>query len=180
MINKIFLIFCVCLIYLATLLPGTIIHYSTYGKVTKTQIIEKVEEVPVKRVTINIDNVSSTVNTKKPFRRFRLIVYYEYKCNKTNKTYNGIHKFGEYPQYLTELELVNIKRKYYKGATVPIYVNRVNKDNSTLISPTNYQRIILSSIGLSLILYHIYLVLTKIRDAKFSFEDRKLAPILRF
>lgn len=180
MINKIFLIFCVCLIYLATLLPRTIIHYRTFGKVTKTQIIEKVEEVPVKRITINTDNVSSTVNTKKPFRRFRLIVYYEYKCNKTNKTFNNIHKFGEFPQYLTELELVNIKRKYYRGATIPIYVNRVNKDNSTLNLPTNYPRIILSSVGLSLLLFQVYLIITKIRDSKFRFEDRKLAPILRF
>ena len=120
MINKVFLLFCICLVYCATLIPKTSIYYSTFGRVIKSQIIEKVEEVPVKRVTINKDNVSSTIDTKKPFRRFRLIIYYEYECNKTNKTYTGIHKFGEYPQYLTELELVNIKRKYYKGSTIDL------------------------------------------------------------
>ena len=138
MINKIFLLFCIFLIYCATLLPKNTIYYSTFGKVIKTQIIEKVEEVPVKKVIINTDNVSSTVDTKKAFRRFRLIVHYEYKCHRTNKSFTGIHKFGEFPQYLTELELVNIKRKYYKRSTIPIFVNRLNKNKSTLISPTNY------------------------------------------
>lgn len=180
MINKIFLLFCIFLIYCATLLPKNTIYYSTFGKVIKTQIIEKVEEVPVKKVIINTDNVSSTVDTKKAFRRFRLIVHYEYKCHRTNKSFTGIHKFGEFPQYLTELELVNIKRKYYKGSTIPIFVNRLNKNKSTLISPTNYPRIILASIGLSLILFHVYLALLKIRDANFPFENRKLAPILQF
>ena len=75
MINKVFLLFCICLVYCATLIPKTSIYYSTFGRVIKSQIIEKVEEVPVKRVTINKDNVSSTIDTKKPFRRFRLIIY---------------------------------------------------------------------------------------------------------
>ena len=178
MINKVFLLFCISLVYCATLIPKTSMYISTFGKVIKSQIVEKVEEVPVKRVTINKDNVSSTIDTKKPFRRFRLIIYYEYKCNLTNKKYTGIHKFGEYPQYLTELELVNIKRKYFKGSTIEIFVNKANRSVSTLISPTNYPRVILASVGVSLLLIHLLIVLLKIRkNQNIPFRP---APIFTF
>ena len=38
----------------------------------------------------------------------------------------GEHKFGDYPGYLTELELVSVKSRYYKGAQIPIFVSNYN------------------------------------------------------
>ena len=162
MYNKIYLAGTILLVFLATRLPRHFYHKKVSGRVLKTKILEKVEQVPVKRVTINADNVSSTVNTNKNFTRYRLYIKYQYYID--NKRYINEHKFGDYPGYLTELELVNVKSKYFKGATIPIFVNTFNLKKSTLFKPTNWPRVCLTTIGLTLLYVQIFMGLFKMRS----------------
>ncbi len=161
MYNKLFIIVCIALIFIATRLPRYFNHFKISGKILETKILEKVEKVPVKRVTINKDNVSSTINTNKNFTRYRLYIRYQYYVN--NKRYIGEHKFGDYPGYMTEIELVNVKSRYYRGAAIPIFVNKFNMKSSTLIKPTNWPRICLTSIGFVLLYGQIFYGLFKLR-----------------
>lgn len=161
MYNKVFIIVCIVLILIATRLPRYHNHNKIGGKILETKILEKVEQVPVKRVTINDDKVSSTVNTNKNFTRYRLYIRYQYYVN--NKRYIGEHKFGDYPGYMTEIELVNVKSIYYRGATIPVFVNKFNSKKSTLIKPTNWPRICLASIGFILLYGQVFYALFKMR-----------------
>jgi hypothetical protein len=161
MYNKVFLIVCIALIFIATRLPRYFYHSKIYGRILETKLLEKVEQIPVKRVTINTDNVSSTVNTNKNFTRYRLYIRYQYYVN--GKREIGEHKYGDYPGYLTELELVNVKSRYYKGAQIPIFVSNYNSKSATLIQPTNWPRICLATIGLTLIYGQIFAALFKMR-----------------
>ena len=108
--NKLVIGLAIGLIVIATLMPRYFTHRRVIGKVLDTQILEKIEQVPVKRVTINSDNVSSVKDTNKNFKRYRLQIRYQYFAK--GKRHVGLHKFGDYPGYLTELELINVKRKY--------------------------------------------------------------------
>jgi len=162
MYNKFYSIGAIAIIILATLLPKYFNHNKTVGRILETKLLEKVEQVPVKRVTINEDNASVTVNTNKNFTRYRIYIKYQYYVD--NKRYLGEHKFGDYPGYLTELELINIKRRFYKGATIPIFVHNLKYDTSRILPPTNYPRIYLASIGIGVLYLQIFAILFKLRD----------------
>jgi len=159
--NKAIIALAISLIVVAILLPRYFTHKRVIGKVLSTKILEKIEQVPVKRVTINSDNVSSIKNTKKDFRRYRLQIRYQYFSN--GKRYVSIHKFGDYPGYLTELELLSAKSRYYKGANIPVYVNKLSGSESQLRAPVNYPRVILSTTGMAILYYHLIMVLLKMK-----------------
>lgn len=162
MYNKFYSIGAIAIIILATLTPKYFNHNGIVGRILETKLLEKVEQVPVKRVTINEDNASVTVNTNKNFTRYRIYIKYQYYVD--NKRYIGEHKFGDYPGYLTELELINVKRKYFKGATIPIFVHNLKHDSSRITPPPNYLRIYLASIGFAVLYLQIFAILFKLRD----------------
>lgn len=162
MYNKIYILVSIGLIVIGLLMPKYFEHKKIYGRILETKLLEKVEEIPVKRVKINKDNVTETVNTYKNFTRYRLYIRYQYYMN--NKRYIGEHKFGDYPGYLTELELVNVKRRFFKSASIPIFVNIYNDDRSRLLPPTNYPRIYFTSAGFILIYAQIIYGLLKVRE----------------
>lgn len=160
--NKVIMALAIGLIVVATLLPRYFTHKRVIGKVLDTRILEKIEQVPVKRVTINSDNVSSVKNTNKNFRRYRLQIRYQYFSN--GKRYTSIHKFGDYPGFLTELELLSVKSRYYRGANIPVYVSKISGSNSQLSAPFNYPRVFLSTIGIGILYYHITIFLLNLKQ----------------
>lgn len=160
--NKVIIALAVGLIVVATLLPKYFTHKRVMGKVLDTRILEKIEQVPVKRVTINTDNVSSVKNTNKNFKRYRLQIRYQYFSN--GKRYTSIHKFGDYPGFLTELELLSVKSRYYRGANIPVYVSKMSGSTSQLRAPVNYPRVFLSTLGIGIIYYHITIYLLNLKE----------------
>jgi hypothetical protein len=160
--NKLVIGLAIGLIVIATLMPRYFTHRRVIGKVLDTQILEKIEQVPVKRVTINSDNVSSVKDTNKNFKRYRLQIRYQYFAK--GKRHVGLHKFGDYPGYLTELELINVKSKYYKGGNIPVYVNKFVSSQSQLRAPVNYPRVCLSTVGIVILYYHIIKVLLNMKE----------------
>ena len=59
---------------------------------------------------------------------------------------------------------MTLSLKYFKGASIPVFVNIYNDDVSRLLPPTNYPRIYFTSAGFTLIYAQIIYGLFKLKE----------------